>query len=361
MKQIFKYKWCPGYKTMYDYAYKHNHMITKEAEERLKLLSFWKHYGLRAATEAFGVKRSTLYYWQKIYRDNNRQIESLTPKSTKPKRTRKRQINPLVIKEIKRLRYDVCPNLGKDKVKVFLDDFCLKQGLKILSSSTIGRTIEDYRIYHHRQKVSHYGVIKTVKKKKKLRKPKDFIAYEPGDLIEIDTIVKFLHGLKRYVITAVDAKTRYTFSWGYLRANSQNARDFFIKLKTAFPYPIRRVQTDNGSEFHKYFTEYLKQQQTIHYWNYPKQPYKNGHIEKYNRTIQEEFIDWNEILLEEPLRFNRKLMDYLIWYNTERPHWSLKLKSPVDYLIENNYLSKMCWTDTRRNLHYRFLLDLRFF
>jgi len=40
------------------------------------------------------------------------------------------------------------------------------------------------------------------------------------------------------------------------------------------------------------------------------------------------------------------LMDYLIWYNTKRPHWSLKLLSPVDYLLKNNYLSRMCWTNT---------------
>ncbi len=41
-----------------------------------------------------------------------------------------------------------------------------------------------------------------------------------------------------------------------------------------------------------------KKQDIIHYWNYKGQPTKNGHIEKYNRTIQEEFIDWNEIWLK---------------------------------------------------------------
>ena len=106
--------------------------------------------------------------------------------------------------------------MGKDKVKIFLDTFCLEQGLKQISVSTIGRVIKDKKINHRRIKVSHFGKIKETRKKKKLKKP---------------------------------------------------------------------------SEFHKYFTNYLNEQNTIHYWNYKGQPYKNGHIEKYNRTIQEEFID----------------------------------------------------------------------
>ena len=346
MNITFKYKWCPGYGRLYDYALKHNHMITEDVQQRLKIMRFWKEYGLKATTDAYGVKRSTLYNWQKAYRDSGRDFQSLVPKSTAPHRRRKRVIDYRIIQEIKRLRTEVCPNMGKDKVKIFLDQFCLKNELPVISASTIGRIIKDKKIYHHRQKVSHYGQIKIVKRKEKLRKPHDFKGKEPGDLVEIDTIVKFLFDLKRYVITAVDTSTRYTFAWSYTRANSQNAKDFFQKLEQVFPYEIKHIQTDNGSEFHKYFTQYLEESPTTHFWNYKRQPYKNGHVEKYNRTIQDEFIDWNEILLEEPRQFNHKLMDWLIWYNTKRPHWSLNLKSPVDYMLENNHLSKMCWTDT---------------
>ncbi|MFH1822560.1 MAG: integrase core domain-containing protein, partial [Patescibacteria group bacterium] len=73
---------------------------------------------------------------------------------------------------------------------------------------------------------------------------------------------------------------------------------------------------------------------------------RQGHIEKFNRTIQEEFIDWNEVLLDDTNRFNQKLIDWLIWYNTKRFQWSLNLETPVDYLLNNSYVSKMCWTNT---------------
>lgn len=348
MKIGFKYKWCNGFGRWYDYCYKHNnnHMITKQAKQRLKILQFWRKYSLQATTEAFGAKRSTLYGWWKIYKDSGYKVESLNPDSQAPHNRRKRIIDYQIIKEIKRLRFEVCPNMGKDKVKKDLDKFCQANGLKTISASTVGRTIKDKKIYHHRQKVSHFGKIK-VNKQKKLRKPKEFIAKEQGDLIEIDTIVKFIGNIKRYIITAVDIKTRYSFAWSYSRANSANAKDFFQKLELAFPYKVNAAQTDNGSEFHKHFRDYLEQRKTIHYWNYPKQPYKNGHVEKYNRTIQEEFVDWNEILLEDVNQFNRKLMEWLIWYNTDRYHWSLDLTSPVDYMIKNNMVSRMMWTNTR--------------
>ena len=342
----FKYKYCKGFGKLYEYSFKHAHMITKEAKQRLKILNFWKEYGLRATTDAYGAKRSTLYEWRKTYHESGQKIESLNPRSQAPHNRRKRITDCKIINEIRRLRTEVCPNMGKEKVKKDLDIFCAINNLDIISVSTIGRIIKEKKIYHHRQKIYHDGRIKTVKRTKKLRKSKEFIAEKKGDLIEIDTIVKFIYGMKRYIITAVDVKTRYTFAWSYKKHDSASAKDFFQKLEVTFPYKIKAVQTDNGSEFHRFFRDYLKEKKTVHYWNYPGQPYKNGHVEKYNRTIQEEFVDWNESLLEDPNDFNGKLMDWLVWYNTKRYHWSLDLQSPVDYMINNNLLSRMCWTNT---------------
>ena len=343
----FKFKYCQGFGRLYNYAYKHKHMITKEAKQRLKILQFWKKYGLKATIDAYGAKRSTLYAWQKIYQDSGHKIESLDLGSQSPHKRRKRVIHPLLLKEIKRLRLEVCPNMGKAKVKKYLDKFCKKHDIEIISESKIGRIIKEKKIYHHRQKVYHNGKIKTVKRRKKVRKPKDFKAQQQGDLIEIDTIVKFIFSIKRYIITAVDVKTRYSFAWSYTNANSANAKDFFQKLELVFPYQIKHIQTDNGSEFHKYFADYLEKSKTKHFWNYPRRPYLNGHIEKYNRTIQEEFVDQHEILLEDPCKFNQKLMSWLVWYNTKRYHWGLNLETPVDYLIKNNLVSRMKWTNTK--------------
>jgi transposase InsO family protein len=319
-------------------------MITKTAEERHKILKFWWEFGDKAVLAAYGAKRSTLYGWQKVLREKG--LSGLSLGSQAPKNRRKRFVNPAIVAEIRRLRLEVCPNLGKAKVKIFLDKFCKKNGLAVISESKIGRIIKDKKIYHHRQKISHFGKIKTISKKKKERKPDDWQSVAPGELVEIDTVVRFVGRLKRYIVTAVDTYGRPAFAWCYDRQNSLNARDFMQKLEIALPFSVVAIQTDNGSEFHKYFADYLNEQKIKHYWNYPGRPYRNGHIEKFNRTIQEEFVDQNEMWLDNISDFNRRMADWLLWYNTERPHWSLNLLSPVDYLIKNGHLSKMIWTDT---------------
>jgi len=272
MQVIFKYKYISGFGKMYDYALKHNHMITNSAYTRHEILMFWRKHGLSATQDAYKVGKSTLYDWWKIYQDNKCNIQALNPKSQAPIHKRQRKVNFLIIDEIKRLRLEVCPNLGKDKVKIFLDQFCLKHNISTISESTIGRIIKDKQIYHYKKRVYHNGQIKIIKRTKKIRKPKGFMAKQPGELLELDTIVKFDWGIKRYVITAVGVYSRFSFAWTYKRANSQNTKDFMTKLETIFPFTIKSLQTDNGSEFHKYFKDYLKQQKITHYWNYPGQP-----------------------------------------------------------------------------------------
>ncbi len=74
-------------------------------------------YGLQATTDAYGAKQSTLYLWWKTYKDNGYKITSLNPCSQARAKNNKREVHPLIIKEIKRLRLKVCPNMGKAKIK----------------------------------------------------------------------------------------------------------------------------------------------------------------------------------------------------------------------------------------------------
>ena len=62
----------------------------------------------------------------------------------------------------------------------------------------------------------------------------------------------------------------------------------------------------------------------------------NAHSERFNRTLQEEFLDRHSHLLQDPKKFNGELADWLVWYNSERPHRSLGLKSPIQYMAQLN-------------------------
>jgi len=72
-----------------------------------------------------------------------------------------------------------------------------------------------------------------------------------------------------------------------------------------------------------------------------------AHNERFNRSLQEQFVDYHEDLLFTDLEtFNRKLADWLIAYNTRLPHHSLGLQSPLQWLINYHPECHMYWTNT---------------
>ncbi len=53
---------------------------------------------------------------------------------------------------------------------------------------------------------------------------------------------------------------------------------------------IENIQTDNGSEFKKYFEQGCNKLNLNHYYSRVRTPRDNPDIERFNRTLQEEFI-----------------------------------------------------------------------
>jgi len=335
--------------TVYNDAIRYQYMITEKAEYKAKVLVFSEKHGLEATLDAFPVKRPCLYSWKQQWDKGDKKIESLNEKSKTPRTKRKRLWSTEIITEIKLLRHKH-PNLGEKKVYPLLNEFCLKNNLLCPKPSTIGRLIHDLgglRIYP--QKVSHLGKIKKTYHQKVLRKPKDFIPQYPGHLVALDTVELFVNGCRRYVITFEDIYTRFSFAWSTKSHASLAAAEFFALCQKVFPYSYNflYVLTDNGSEFKKHFTEELRELHLTHYHTYPKCPQMNAHIERFNRTIQEEFIDYHSFLLLNPDEFNHKLMDYLIFYNTQRVHYAFQNKlSPIQFMLslqqsQRPMLSKM--------------------
>lgn len=323
-------------------------MITEIAKYRMRVLAHWEKHGLQSAMDAFLVKRRTLFYWKKALKDSYGKYEGLNPGNRAPKARRKRLWPDEIIQELKRLRWQY-PNLGSEKIHPLLLEFCLADKLYCPSCSTIKRLIKDLgglRVYP--QKVTHFGKIKPLKRRKVLRKPKDLRALYPGHVVALDTVERFVHGIRRYIITFEDIYTRYGFAWATSSHASLAAAEFFELCRQAFPFPFTFVLTDNGSEFAKHFTAKLNELHLIHYHTYPRTPKMNAHCERFNRTIQEEYIDYHANELLDPSSFNKGLMDYLIFYNTRRVHHAFKNKySPVQFMLslqeQVNFSEKCKW------------------
>lgn len=342
MHQFNKFRNTRGFISGWERMVRFRDMITPEAIQRTKILVFWSKHGLPAALDAFRVKRRTLYDWKRKLQEGGGRLESLNPKPRVPKTRRKRSWNQLILSEIRCLR-ETHPNLGKEKLYPPLLEFCNEQGLLSPKPRTIGRLIKDLgglRRFPHR--VSHFGKIKHVNRRKVLRKPHDFKAEYPGHCIGLDTVEEIIHGSRRYVITCEDLFGRFAFAWATCSHASKAALEFFDLFRRLFPYPVTFVLTDNGSEWKRHFAVELEKLQITHYHTYPKTPKMNAHVERFNRTIQEEFLNYHKALLLDPDSLNVKLMDYLIWYNTQRVHYAFGNKlMPVQFLLS--------WEPTKRS------------
>src|SRR3989338_11629308 len=230
-------------------------MITEKAKHRMRVFAYWEKLCIQSIMDAFNVKRRPLFNWKKALKKGGGKIEALNRGKREPKKKRER-IWPLdVLNEIKRIRWQY-PNLGPNKICPLLLEFCLEKRIKCPKPITIKRLIKDLGgLRMTPQKVSHFGKIKSLKRRKVLRKPKDLKAEYPGHVVALDTVERFVHGMRRYVITFEDIYTRFGFAWGTKSHASLAAKEFFGLCLKVFPYPITFVLTDNGSEFKKHFNE----------------------------------------------------------------------------------------------------------
>ena len=334
------------------------HKDRKVIEQRLKVIKFYDSYGTNATKEAFGVSRSTVYLWKQRIKNGHGRLEALAPGSRAPHVKRRRNTSELIARFIVNER-SAHPRLGKDKLAELLKPVCLEAGLNYPSVSTVGRILSDLKAQGRLPKYTKLSVdgrtgrLRNGHYKPRIAKDRRG-GYHPekaGDLVQIDCVIKFVNSLRRYVISAIDYDSEFAFSMGYTSLSSARAKDFLLKFISVAPFEVKRVQTDNGSEFYKLFHEACLDLGLTHYWNYPKHPTMNGKIERYNRTVQEEFVDWHlDDLGYDIGSFNYQLMDWVLWYNTERPHWTLKLKSPMRAMLDALQLearqSNMLWTDT---------------
>ncbi len=307
MRIIWVYKGVRGIRKVYNLA-----MREAEIEKyrdvisfRLKVLDFFSRHGLSLTREAFGVNKSTIYRWRRRLQETGGDISALAPLSRAPKRRRKRYIHPEILKFIERTGKEN-PRMGKEKIKVLLDEYCQKKGLASVSASTIGRIIKERGWFFYHQEFTHFGKLKRRARRKKLRR-KGYKPRRSGDLVQLDSIYVFIDGIKRYIITAVDLRSRFVFAYAYKRLSSRSGADFMEKFMKVAPFALWHIQTDNGGEFEKEFRRLVERKKVVHFFNYPRRPQSNGHIERFNRTLEEGFLLSSTIPagLTIPFRFAR--------------------------------------------------------
>ena len=256
----------------------------------------------REVARHFGYVQSTIVKWNKRRNEARQNKRGLPTRSsrphTSPRRT-PREIEGMIIgvrNETKRCAEVVHETLKERNVEISL--------------STVKRVL------------SRYGCLKKRSPWKKTRRyPIRPDVEKQGDLVEFDTI-HFVdkYGKRTYIYTALDVYSRYGYARWYRRANTHSSIAFLKQARKYFPFNIRCIQTDNGPEFGRWFTDRCG---TKHRHNHPRSPNENGHLERFNRTLQEEIPKHGLCIF-----IKSDLSKFLTHYNTKRMHMGIKFKTP---------------------------------
>ena len=98
------------------------------------------------------------------------------------------------------------------------------------------------------------------------------------------------------------------------------------EAQRAAAFHFEMLQSDHGPEFGMWFVEHA---QKNHRYTRIGKPNDNAHIERFNRTVQEECLDKIPTDIK---KINCALKKYLRYYNCERLHLGISLRAPMQLL-----------------------------
>jgi len=150
---------------------------------------------------------------------------------------------------------------------------------------------------------------------------------KPGALVEIDTIVDGPYTDRLYIYTMLDVCSRWAYALPIPRISARGSWDFVHDGQKDLPFAITTIQSDHGAEFSKWFTNQCTASDLLHRHSRVRTPNDNAHVERFNRTIQEECL--NRVPRKLAL-YKKEIPEYLNYYNTERPHMGLQMKTPQE-------------------------------
>ena len=172
------------------------------------------------------------------------------------------------------------------------------------------------------------------KKRSPWKRPHDFTerpeAAYCGALVEVDTIhILAPDGTRIYVYTLIDLFSRWAYAEVVLKIGAEPSARFVRRAQKAAPFRFELIQTDHGSEFSTRFTHRLLALGIRHRHSRVRQKDDQAHIERFNRTVQEECLDRTTHTVED---FRTALKMYMPWYNGERSHMGINYQTPLEVL-----------------------------
>lgn len=273
--------------------------------------------------EANGTDRRIFLKYYNRFKTSNKK-EALLPQKRGPKYKSRRPL-PYIEQKVVELR-----KRGNNKYEI---SCILKPKLKQFTPSPSG-------VYNISKR---HGLNRLTPKMQQSKRR--IIKEKAGELAHIDT--HYLHkGIvnseptKRYYLYGViDSCTRV--AWVELTEDVTALTTMFAGLKsfnilaTHYNIKFKEVLTDNGPEFGKKdsksknkhaYERMLNELEIKHRYIRPYRPQTNGKIERFWRTIEDDLI--RETYFESKEHLKEEILQYLYYYNEERPHQGLNGIAP---------------------------------
>lgn len=261
----------------------------------------------REAARYSGYNQSTIVRWVKEARHTNLYV--IPTKSSRP-RSHPGSLPRSIVQRIIELRAE------RNQCAEILHHRLLNEGI-LVSLSSVKRTLK------------RYGLSRFSPWKKWHQYPERPIPEKPGILVEIDTIWDGLGQARLYVYTLIDVCSRWAFARPSLKADTFRSIAFLEKAREASPFAFKTLQSDHGAEFASRFTKRAEYRGMAHRHSRIRTPNDNAHLERFNLTLQRECLS----RITRSLRsYQKEIPEYLRYYNKERPHMGLNMRTPLEVM-----------------------------
>jgi len=261
-------------------------------------------WSTRKAALHTGYNQSTIVRWVQKAKMTNRNV--IPTESSRPC-SHPKQLKSEIIQAILyyRYKYHRCAEV--------IHYFLKRDGFDV-SLSSVKRTLK------------REGLIYPSKWKKWHRYPPRPIPTKPGILVQIDTMQDGISDKALRAYAMIDVCTRWVYATPVLRSTTWNSWKITKQAQLVAPFRFQTIQSDHGSEFSKWYTKRLLSRGIQHRHSRVRKPTDNGHIERFMRTLQQECL---HRIPRSMKAWKSAIPEFVRYYNTERPHMALNMKTPL--------------------------------
>jgi len=292
-----------------------------------ELIKAGRHPYFRFVTDFYKFHGTSRQVFLKYYhRFQSGGEEALFPAKRGPKWKSRRPL-PFIEEKVKALRLR-----GMNRYEI----------VKVLKPILKEHTPSPSGVYNILKRYNLNHLTKPLKEKRR-----KIVKEKMGEMAHID-----VHYLSRDIILN-DSKRRYLvcvlddcsrIAWAEIVDDIKSLTVMFATMRCfnlllqQYQIQFKEVLTDNGAEFgtkqkknkrEHPFERMLIEMNIKHRYTRPYRPQTNGKVERFWRTIEEDLLEETTFASIEQLQ--EELIQYLYYYNHERPHQGINGKSPVEF------------------------------